>query len=96
MFYNYTFFFKEKTKGPLQGASLDIGSSNDFVYQLGFDWRFNESYILNLDLRKFNLKSTARVTNIENSSLVNDLPSSLEFDVPLDPVTLGIGLTFEF
>jgi len=94
--YNYTFFFKEKTKGPLQGASLDIGSSADFVYQLGFDWRLNESYILNFDLRKFNLESTARVTNIENSSLVNDLPSSLEFNVPLDPVTLGIGLTFEF
>ncbi|MAD91197.1 MAG: hypothetical protein CMQ54_00470 [Gammaproteobacteria bacterium] len=94
--YNYTFFFKEKTKGPLQGASLDIGSSTGLVYQLGFDWRLNENFILNLDLRKFNLESTANVTNIANSSLVNDLPSSLEFNVPIDPVTLGVGLSFEF
>jgi len=94
--YNYTFFFKEKTQGPLQGASLDIGSSTGLVYQLGFDWRFAENFILNIDIRKFNLESTATVTNIENSSLKDVLPSNLIFDVPLDPLTIGVGLSFEF
>lgn len=94
--YNYTFFFKEKTSGPLEGASLDIGSSTGLVYQLGFDWRLSDNFIFNLDIRKFNLESTASVTNIENSSLAEILPSSLVFDVPLDPITIGVGLSFEF
>ena len=94
--HNYTFFFKEKTSGPLEGASLDIGSSTGLVYQLGFDWRFSENLILNLDVRKFNLESSATVTNIDNSSLSDVLPASLVFDVPLDPLTIGLGLSFEF
>ena len=73
---NHTFFFKEKTTGPLSGASLDIGSSTD--------------------LAKFNIESTATVTNIGNSSLGEILPSTLSFKVPIDPLTIGLSLAWIF
>ena len=93
---NHTFFFKEETTGPLSGASLDIGSSTDLAFQLGIDWKFNENLILNLDVRKFNIESTATVTNIDNSSLKGVLPSTLSFEVPIDPLTIGLSLAWEF
>jgi outer membrane protein len=93
---NHTFFFKEKTTGPLSGASLDIGSSTDLAIQFGVDWNFNENLILNLDLRKFNIESTATVTNIGNSSLGEILPSTLSFKVPIDPLTIGLSLAWVF
>ena len=92
----HTFFFKEETTGPLSGASLDIGSSTDLAFQLGIDWKFNENLILNLDVRKFNIESTATVTNIDNSSLEGVLPSTLSFEVPIDPLTIGLSLAWEF
>ena len=93
---NYTFFFKEETTGPLSGASLDIGSSTDLAFPFGVDWKLSESLILNLDVRKFNIESTATVTNIENSSLKDVLPPTLSFVVPIDPLTIGLSLAWEF
>ena len=93
---NYTFFFKEETSGPLAGASLDIGSSTVLAYQFGVDWKLNENLILNLDVRKFNIESTATVTNIANSSLKDVLPAELSFEVPIDPLTIGLSLAWEF
>ncbi|HJM14755.1 MAG TPA: OmpW family outer membrane protein [SAR86 cluster bacterium] len=93
---NYTFFFKEETSGPLSGASLDLGSSTGLVYQFGIDWQLENNVTFNLDVRKFNLETKANVTNIDNSSLVDVLPATLSFDTPLDPVTIGIGLTWVF
>jgi outer membrane protein len=93
---NYTFFFKEETSGPLAGASLDIGSSTGLAYQFGVDWKLNENLILNLDVRKFNIESTATVTNIANSSLKDVLPAELSFEVPIDPLTIGLSLAWEF
>ena len=93
---NYTFFFKEETTGPLSGASLDIGSSTDLAFQFGVDWKLSESLILNLDVRKFNIESTATVTNIENSSLKDTLPPTVSFVVPIDPLTIGLSLAWEF
>ena len=93
---NYTFFFKEETSGPLAGASLDIGSSTGLAYQFGVDWKLNENLILNLDVRKFNIESTATVTNIANSSLTDVLPAELSIEVPIDPLTIGLSLAWEF
>lgn len=93
---NYTFFIKEETSGPLAGASLDIGSSTGLAYQFGVDWKLNENLILNLDVRKFNIESTATVTNIANSSLKDVLPAELSFEVPIDPLTIGLSLAWEF
>jgi outer membrane protein len=93
---NHTFFFKEKTTGPLAGADLKIGSSTDFAFQLGADWFISDRLTLNFDVRKFKIKNKATVTNIGNSSLSNILPEELVFDVPIDPITLGIHLVWHF
>lgn len=93
---NHTFFFDEKTDGPLKGASLDLGSSTGLVYQLGIDWELDKNLILNIDIRKFDLETTASVTNIDRSPLKDTLPASLNFNVPLDPVTVGIGFSWIF
>jgi|TARA_B110000014_G_C20121584_1_gene594608 outer membrane protein len=93
---NHTFFFKEETVGPLEGSSLDIGRSTDLVFQIGFDWALSDQIILNLDIRKFNIESKAKVTNIDNSSLKGILPNTFEFDVPIDPTTIGLSLVKEF
>jgi outer membrane protein len=93
---NHTFFFKEATSGPLDGASLDISRSTDLAFQIGVDWALSNQIILNIDIRKYNIESTARVTNINNSSLKGILPNIFEFDVPIDPITIGISLVKEF
>ena len=93
---NHTFFFKEATSGPLDGASLDISRSTDLAFQIGVDWALSNQIILNIDVRKYNIKSTARVTNVNNSSLRDILPNIFEFDVPIDPITIGISLVKEF
>jgi outer membrane protein W len=66
------------------------------AFQFGVDWKLSESLILNLDVRKFNIESTATVTNIENSSLKDVLPPTLSFVVPIDPLTIGLSLAWEF
>ena len=93
---NHTLFFKEKTIGPLEGADLKIGSSTDFAFQIGADWSISDQLTLNLDIRKLKIKSKATVTNIDNSSLRDILPSELVFDVPIDPLTIGANLTWHF
>jgi len=93
---NHTFFFKEETTGPLKGASLDIGRSTDFAIQIGADWALSNQIILNLDIRKYNIESKAKVTNINNSNLSGVLPDIFEFDVPINPITIGLSLVKEF
>jgi len=93
---NHTVFFKETTTGPMSGAELELDASTGLVYQLGMDWKWTENLSFNLDVRRWNIRTTAHVTEIESSSLSTILPDQLVFDVPLDPLTIGLSLTYEY
>ena len=88
--YNYTFFLEDKitiTTGGLAGGHLKIGNSSGFAYQVGFDLEISEGYGINLDIRKMNIENKAHITNIA---------SPMEFNVALDPNTIGLSLYKEF
>ena len=88
--YNYTFFLEDKitiATGGLAGGNLKIGDSNGFAYQLGFDLEISEGFGINLEIRRFNIENKARITNIV---------SPMEFNVALDPTTIGLSLYKEF
>ena len=93
---NHTVFFKETTTGPMSGSELELDASTGLVYQLGMDWKWTENLSLNLDVRRWKIQTTAHVTGIESSSLSNILPDQIVFDVPLDPLTIGLSLTYEY
>ena len=85
---NHTFFLSEKATGLLSGSKLDITSSTGLVTQLGLDYEFNNNLILNIDIRKHQIEPSAILTGIDGSSN--------KFDVPLDPLTVGLGVVFKF
>ena len=93
---NHTVFFKETATGPLSGAGIELDASTGLVYQLGMDWKWKDNLSLNLDVRRWNIQTTAHVTGIKSSSLSTTLPDQLVFDVPLDPLTIGLSLTYEY
>jgi len=72
----------------LSGSKLDITSSTGLVTQLGLDYEFNNNLILNIDIRKHQIKPSAILTGIDGFSN--------KFDVPLDPLTVGLGVVFKF
>ena len=87
--YNYTFFLEDRitiTTGDLAGGHLEMGSSSGLAFQIGFDWEIRDNFGLNLDIRKFSIEPTANINNIS---------SPMQFDVALDPITLGISLYVE-
>ena len=83
-----TFFLSEKATGSLEGSKLDITSSTGFVAQLGLDYELKSNLILNLDIRKHQINPSAILRGADNSAV--------KFDVPLDPVTVGLGIVFKF
>jgi len=85
---NHTFFLSEKATGSLEGSKLDITSSTGFVAQLGLDYELKSNLILNLDIRKHQINPSAILRGADNSAV--------KFDVPLDPVTVGLGIVFKF
>ena len=93
---NHTIFFKEKTTGPHKGAALKLDSSTGTVYQIGLDWKWSDNLTLNFDVRKWNIHTTAHVSDIGRSSLSSILQDRLDFEVPLDPLTIGLSLTYEY
>ena len=93
---NHTLFFKEKASGPLSGADIRLGSSTDLSLQVGFDYELSNNRFLNLDIRKIQINSKATVTNIGNTALHDVLPDELVFDVPIDPLVIGINLAWKF
>lgn len=85
---NHTFFLSEKATGALAGSKLDITSSTGFVAQLGLDYELKTNLIVNLDIRKHQINPSAILRGTDGSTV--------KFDVPLDPVTVGLGIVFKF
>jgi outer membrane protein len=58
---NYTNFFSEKTKGPLEGVDLDLGDSWGFAGQVGFDYLMNDNWFFNMDARFISIDTEAKL-----------------------------------
>ena len=81
---NYTFFFNENPAGgPV--TDLTIKNSVGFALQLGVDIALDDHWMLNLDVKKVFLDTTARL---------ND--GAIVAKVDIDPWIFGVGFGYRF
>lgn len=81
---NYTTFFSEKTRGPLDGSKLSLDSSWGFAWQIGFDYMLGENTFFNIDARYVDIGSKA---TLDGASLGK---------VKIDPWVYGAHIGFRF
>jgi len=79
---NYTIFYGEDS-----GAAADIDYDNGFGYalQAGLDYKLDDHWMLNMDVKKIFLNTDASVNN-----------GAVTADVDLDPWVFGFGLGYRF
>ncbi|GMR16387.1 MAG: outer membrane protein OmpW [Gammaproteobacteria bacterium] len=78
---NYTIFFDEKVVGTITSISLD--DSLGYAAQAWVDFKFNEGWFANIDMRYINIETTA-TTNLGT------------VDVKINPWVLSAGVGFSF
>ena len=61
---NYTLFFDEDTRGPLEGLDLDLDASFGVAAQLGFDYDISDRMFINLDVRWIDIDTDAELDNV--------------------------------
>lgn len=81
---NYTTFFSEDTTGPLAGADLDLDDSFGLAAQIGADWKLNEHWFLNFDVRWMDIDTDAKLNG-------EDLTT-----IEIDPLVYGFSLGYKF
>lgn len=81
---NYTVFFDEETRGPLDGVDLDLDDSFGIAAQLGFDYDFNDSMFFNIDARWINIETDAELDGV-----------ALE-TVEIDPLVYSLTVGWKF
>ena len=81
---NHTIFFDEKTTGIVSGLDVDLDSSTGIVLQAGVDFDINEDWFMNVDFKKMEINTIARLSNGAN------------IDSNLDPVVIGVGIGMKF
>lgn len=88
---NYTYFWDEDVKGPLNGpgAKVDMDDSWGLAVQAGIDIAINEDWFVNLDVKYLEMSTTAKFKNTSAAQRV-------EVDVDVDPVIWGIGIGRRF
>lgn len=83
-----TFFNTDIISDPaLQGVTLDLDDSFGVAAQLGADFMFNESWLINVDLRWI---------NIETDATLSDGLESDTIKVEIDPLVYSVNLGFLF
>jgi outer membrane protein len=88
---NYTHFFDDKLKGPLNVPGADITTdthSFGLAFQVGFDYMLNPNWFVNVDLRWIDISTDATV-------FVPGL-GTLESDVDIDPIVYGLHVGYRF
>ena len=58
---NYTYFFGEHTRGPLQGHTLSLDNSFGAAAHVGVDYRMDNTWILSVDARWMSIDAKAKV-----------------------------------
>jgi outer membrane protein len=81
---NYTTFFSEKTTGALTGTDLNLDDSWGWAAEFGVDIPFNESWLLNFDVRYIDIDTKAK---LDGASLGT---------VEIDPWVYGAHVGFRF
>ena len=87
---NYTLFYDEKVKGPLDapGSDIHLDSSWGLAAQLGIDYMLDNEWFINADIKYIKINSTA---NFHDTSSGN-----VKVDVDIDPVVVGLGFGKRF
>ncbi|MFK8028392.1 MAG: OmpW family protein [Gammaproteobacteria bacterium] len=87
---NYTHFYDEKVRGPLDvpGADIRLDSSWGFAAQLGMDYMLNNEWFINADIKYIQIDSTA--------SFHDTVFGNVEVDVDIDPIVVGFGFGKRF
>ncbi len=81
---NYTLFFEEETRNALAGTNLELDNSLGLAAQVGWDYRFNEQYLLNVDVRWADIDTDASLDGADLGT------------VEIDPLVIGVNLGFRF
>lgn len=88
---NYTHFFDDKLKGPLNvpGADIDTDThSFGLAFQIGFDYMIDRNWFVNVDLRWIDISTDATV-------FVPGI-GTLESEVDIDPIVYGLHVGYRF
>lgn len=86
---NYTIFYNEKPGDVVKGISYD--NALGFAAQGGFDLMLNDTFFINMDVKRLFLKTDVTV---DASNLASGL--SIPAKVTIDPWLLGFGVGMRF
>jgi outer membrane protein len=88
---NYTTFLNEKASdaasATLGMSNLELDDSFGFVLQVGADYRLDDRWYLNADIKYIDMSTTATA---------NSLAGPIRVDVDIDPVLFGVGVGYRF
>lgn len=87
---NYTIFYNEKVRGPLDVSGSDIHLDNSWglAGQVGVDYMLNNDWFINADIKYIKMDSTA--------SFHDTVFGNVEVDVDVDPIVIGLGFGKRF
>jgi len=81
---NYTFFFSEKTTGPLSGTSLSLDSSWGLAGELGVDVDVAPNWFVNAVVSYMDIDTKAKVNGAALGT------------VNIDPIVVGLNIGMRF
>ena len=88
---NYTKFLGVKATGTgrsvLGLSNVDLDDSFGFALQIGADYRLNDRWYLNADLKYIDMSTEATA---------NSLLGPVRVDVDIDPLVIGVGVGYRF
>lgn len=85
---NYTIFYGAD-EGPIAN-DVDYDNSIGFAFQVGFDYALNDTWFLNLDVKKILLQTDATV------NATTALGATVGADVDINPLIIGFGIGMKF
>lgn len=90
---NYTFFYGED---PGDAVDMSYDSSIGYAFQLGADYFLNDSWFINVDVKKILLSTDVDVTLPHADAAKSYTPTYdiLPVKVDLDPLLLGVGVGY--
>ncbi len=81
---NWTYFFDEDTRGPVEGSDLDLDDSWGAAFQVGVDYNITDRWFINGSVRYIMIETEAELDG-------NDIG-----DVTIDPWLLGAHIGYRF
>ena len=89
---NYTLFFDEKVSGTLEGVlgpgNLDLDASFGLALQAGFDYAFNEKWLVNVGVYWIDIDTDATFSF--------DSGDRVTTEVEIDPWVYGVSIGYRF